>query len=487
MPLADGQVFAGYTILRLLGSGGMGEVYLAQHPRLPRRDALKVLPAAVTADSEFRERFNREADLAATLWHPHIVGVHDRGEFDGQIWISMDYVDGTDAAQLLRDRYPNGLPEHDVLEIVTAVAGALDYAHQHDLLHRDVKPANILLANPESGERRILLADFGIARRIDEISGLTATNMTVGTVSYAAPEQLMGSPIDGRADQYALAATAFHLLTGSPPFPHSNPAVVISQHLSAPPPMVGAHRPELSRCDPVLARALAKDPGARFERCLTFAQALSQQLGAAPPGDLDVGVGPTRAAAAAVEPAQQAQPSPPRSLLRAGVVVPAVLAVMLIGAIAVAVAEFRRNNDSSPTASTSSPAASPATAAPMAPTTTPGPPSTTANPSPTAPPATPVAAVAVIGAYCSPPGGTGETADGSVAYCAQLQTSGAYVWSLTQGVIPSPSVTDPPTENPFPAVDESPVRVCMEQTGATRFQCRESIRRSNEAGNFPVP
>jgi serine/threonine protein kinase, bacterial len=180
MPLANGAVFAGYTILRLLGSGAMGEVYLAQHPRLPRRDALKVLPTAYTAAREYRERFNREADIAATLWHPHIVGVHDRGEFSGQLWISMDFVDGTDAACLLRERYPNGMPPQEVFEIVTAMASALDYAHQRDLLHRDVKPANILLARPESGEQRILLTDFGIARWADDVSGLTATNMTVG-------------------------------------------------------------------------------------------------------------------------------------------------------------------------------------------------------------------------------------------------------------------------------------------------------------------
>ena len=114
-----GQTFAGYTIVRLLGSGGMGEVYLADHPRLPRQDALKVLPSDVCADDEYRQRFNREADIAATLWHPHIVGVHDRGDVSGQIWISMDYVDGTDAAELLRDRYPNGMPKEDVLDIVT--------------------------------------------------------------------------------------------------------------------------------------------------------------------------------------------------------------------------------------------------------------------------------------------------------------------------------------------------------------------------------
>ena len=166
MPLRRGQVFAGYTIVRLLGSGGMGEVYLAEHPRLPRHDALKVLPADVSADPEFRSRFNREADLAATLFHPHIVGVHDRGEFEGQLWIAMDYVEGTDAGQLMKAQYPDGMPEHDVCAIVTAVAGALDYANQRGLLHRDVKPANILLTEPEDGERRVLLADFGIARQL---------------------------------------------------------------------------------------------------------------------------------------------------------------------------------------------------------------------------------------------------------------------------------------------------------------------------------
>ena len=130
-------------------------MYLVEHPRLPRRDALKILPADVSADREFRERFNREADLAATLFHPHIVGVHDRGEYEGQLWISMDYIEGTDAARLARDRNSAGMPADEVVEIVTAVASALDYAHQRGVLHRDVKPANILLtemtdANDES-------------------------------------------------------------------------------------------------------------------------------------------------------------------------------------------------------------------------------------------------------------------------------------------------------------------------------------------------
>jgi serine/threonine-protein kinase len=277
MPLGRGESFAGYTIVRLLGSGAMGEVYLVKHPRLPRQDALRILPARASADTEFRDRFNREADLAATLWHPSVVGVHDRGEFDGQLWIAIDYVEGTNAAQLIRDQYPSGMPARVVCTIVTAVAGALDYAHQRGLLHRDVKPANILLTNPEDTVRRILLADFGIARQGGDISGLTAANSTVGTVAYSAPEQLLGSDIDGRADQYALAATAFHLFTGAPPYQHFNPVAVISQHLNAPPPKLTDRRPDLAHLDQVLSTALAKDPADRFDRCRQFATALRER------------------------------------------------------------------------------------------------------------------------------------------------------------------------------------------------------------------
>ena len=278
LALTSGAPFAGYTILRQLGAGGMAEVYLALHPRLPRRDVIKVLAEAVTADPEFRERFNREADLAATLWHPHVVGVHDRGEFAGQLWISMDYVEGTDAARLVKERYRDGMPIHEVCAILQAVAGALDYAHDRGLLHRDVKPANILLTHPENGERRILLADFGVARHLANISGITETNVAVGTVAYAAPEQLTGSNIDGRADQYALAASAFHLLTGAPPFQHSNPIAVISQHLHEDPPRLSDYRPELAHLDDVFCKALAKQPEDRFERCRAFAAAVGEQV-----------------------------------------------------------------------------------------------------------------------------------------------------------------------------------------------------------------
>src|SRR6478672_8983160 len=269
MPLNDGAIFAGFRIGRRLGSGGMGEVYLIQHPRLPRRNALKILSADLSADPEYRARFNREADLASTLYHPHIVGVHDRGEYNGQLWLSMDFVDGHDAGRLLADRYPAGMPVDVVLSIITAVASALDYAHRQGLLHRDVKPANIMLTHvDDDGEQRILLTDFGIARSVDDISGLTSTNMSVGTVAYSAPEQLMGEEIDGRADQYALAATTYHLLTGLQLFPHSNPAVAISRHLNAAPPVLADTRPELAAIDPVLAAALAKNPDQRVRKLL---------------------------------------------------------------------------------------------------------------------------------------------------------------------------------------------------------------------------
>jgi len=175
------------------------------------------------------------------------------------------------------------MPAELVSEIVTAVASALDYAHRQRLLHRDVKPANILIANADDAdERRILLSDFGIARTMDEQNALTATNMTVGTVNYAAPEQLMGEPLDGRADEYSLAATAYQLLTGRPMYAASSAAVVISRHLNAAVPRLADTRPELSELDPAFEIALAKDPRNRFPTCGAFAQALAEQLSSDP-------------------------------------------------------------------------------------------------------------------------------------------------------------------------------------------------------------
>ncbi|MEE6136217.1 serine/threonine-protein kinase [Mycobacterium sp. 050128] len=285
MPLAEGAQFAGYTVLRPLGVGGMGEVYLVRHPRLPRFEALKILRADVSADPDFQQRFNREAELAGSLWHPNIVGVHDRGEFDGQLWIAMDYVNGPDIRALM-DQHPGGMPVGEVVAVVTAVAAALDHAHHRGLLHRDVKPGNIMISRPEDGSPpRILLSDFGIARPVEDTTGLTVTNATVGTVDYSAPEQLLGHPIDGRADQYALAATAYFLLTGAKLFTGASPVAVISAHLTAPPPLPGARRPDLAAADPAFARALAKNPAERFARCGEFAAAMARQSHHAPPAE----------------------------------------------------------------------------------------------------------------------------------------------------------------------------------------------------------
>ncbi|MCV7381802.1 serine/threonine protein kinase [Mycobacterium alsense] len=372
--LKQGQVFAGYTIIRRLGTGGMGQVYLAQHPRLPRRDALKILPAELTANDEFRQRFNREADLAASLYNEHIVGIHDRGEYDGQLWISMDYVEGTDAAQLLRTKYPSGMPKADVVEIVSAVADALDYAHSRGLLHRDVKPANILLTEPNP-RRRILLADFGIARELGDISGLTATNMLVGTTAYCAPEQLQGADLDGRADQYALGCTAFDLLAGSAPFRHSNPAVVITQHLSAPPPRLSERRPDLANLDGPLAKALAKKPDDRYPTCADFAAALSSHLDTVPaevsPGPTEVIPAPTEVIA---KPRKASPGAPPVAPAKTGggrrpamvIAALAAVAVVAVGAY-IGVRVLGGGGQKQPNASTPAQPAAPAQPATVAP------------------------------------------------------------------------------------------------------------------------
>ena len=340
MPLQTGSNFAGFTVVQPLGSGAMGEVYLVEHPRLPRQEAVKILPASASQDPGYRDRFTREAELASSLWHPNIVALHDRGEADGQLWISMDYVRGQDAANLART-YPGGLPLVQVTAIATAVASALDYAHGHGMLHRDVKPANILLGESDHADQRILLADFGIARRTGDISGLTATNTTVGTVAYAAPEQLLGAQLDGRTDHYALAATVGHLLAGAPPCVDTNPAVVIGKHLSAAPPPLSQFRPELARLDPVFARALAKSPGDRYPKCSDFAQALASAAFGAPqsihqqvtmPAIAPMAAAPAHFAVPTGVPPQFAVPVASPRGTAAAVAVMVVLLVLLAGA-----------------------------------------------------------------------------------------------------------------------------------------------------------
>ena len=276
MALDVGSVVGGYRIEAVLGRGGMGTVFRAAHPTLPRSDALKVLSADLTSDSHFRERFLREADLAATLDHPHIVSVYNRGETpDGHLWIAMQYVAGSDAYHELK---AGRMTPARALRITAAVADALDYAHQHGLLHRDVKPANFLLA---ANDQRIFLADFGIAKRNDDAAGLTQTGMILASIAYAAPETLVGEAADHRADIYALGCSLFTMLTGQTPFarPGANVGATVTGHLTAPPPRVTDRIPELSPAiDAVIAKAMAKDPAHRYQSGGELAHAAAAAL-----------------------------------------------------------------------------------------------------------------------------------------------------------------------------------------------------------------
>ncbi|WP_433567010.1 protein kinase domain-containing protein [Nocardia sp. CA-151230] len=280
--LESGGVFAGYRIVRRLGAGGMGTVYLAEHPNLPRLVALKLLNRALTDDEDVRARFLREADTAARLDHRNIVAVYDRGNEGGQLWIAMQYVDGSDAAELLRG---GALPVGRAVWIITETAAALDYAHGHGVLHRDVKPANILLTDASRGEpERVLLADFGIAKALDETGGFTRSGMLLASLQYAAPEQFdIGAAIDHRVDVYALGATLYRMLTGALPYPGSTPAQLMYGHVSLPVPKPSRHGgvrvPE--GFDAIVERALAKDRESRYSSCGELAAAANDTLAAA--------------------------------------------------------------------------------------------------------------------------------------------------------------------------------------------------------------
>ncbi len=275
MVLSAGTLISGYRIEKVLGSGGMGTVYLAANPVLPRRDALKILSSELSHDPAFRSRFLREADLAATLDHPNVVTVYTRGETaEGQLWIAMQYVGGSDAYKELEE---GRMTTTRAVHIVGEVAKALDYAHRRQVIHRDVKPANFLLA-PD--DERVLLADFGIARALNDSVGLTATGAVMASVAYAAPETLSAGEVDARADIYALGCSLYRMLTGHAAFASSGGmAAVMAAHLTRPPPRVTDRVKNLPQAiDTVIAKAMAKNPDDRYQKAYEFAAAAAVAL-----------------------------------------------------------------------------------------------------------------------------------------------------------------------------------------------------------------
>jgi hypothetical protein len=260
-----GTRLLGYRIEELLGRGGMGVVYRAEHLGLGRKVALKLLTPELAENQGYRERFMRESRMAARLEHPNILPIYEAGEAEGQLYIAMRYVQGSDLAKLL-EREGRLQPER-AIGLLDQVANALDAAHRGGLVHRDVKPANILIA-PELGPgstEHCYLCDFGLLKHFDSSDDLTSTGQFVGTIPYVAPEQIEGRALDGRVDVYALGCVLFQCLTGTVPFDREGDVAVIYAHLQDPPPSARRLRPELpAELDELVARALAKAPGDRF-------------------------------------------------------------------------------------------------------------------------------------------------------------------------------------------------------------------------------
>lgn len=271
-----GVDLAGYRILELIGRGGMGAVYLAESGFLGRRVAVKVMLPELAGNPEFRQRFIREAGSGLT--HPNIVPILDAGESDGVLFIAMEYVDGKDLkAAIRRERK---LPPPRTISILEQVAGALDHAHGQGVVHRDVKPQNILLGSGAARADQIFLTDFGLVKRITSESSFTTSAYLMGTLHYMAPEQIEGKPLDGRTDVYALACVVYECLTGSVPFDKESEVAVLWSHVNDEPPSAVAANPLLpDATDIVLSKAMAKAPQDRFLTAGEFADALSLQFG----------------------------------------------------------------------------------------------------------------------------------------------------------------------------------------------------------------
>jgi serine/threonine protein kinase len=275
-----GSVLAGYRLESAVGSGGMAVVFRARDERLNRLVALKILTPDLASDSEFRARFIAESRAAAAVDDPHIIPVYEAGEADGVLFIAMRFVQGGDLHRMLQRE--GALPPERVVGFISPVASALDAAHRAGLVHRDVKPANILVDAQEDRPDHVYLSDFGVSKAMSS-AGLTSPGHFVGTADYSAPEQIQGRTVDGRTDQYALACVAFQLLTGTLPFGPDQGTPTLLAHMSTPPPSVTSRTPDLpSAVDQVLARGMAKAPEKRYGSCLEFAGALRQALRLAP-------------------------------------------------------------------------------------------------------------------------------------------------------------------------------------------------------------
>jgi streptogramin lyase len=274
VPDLIGSDFLGYRIEELIGRGGMGVVYRAYDLRLKRTVALKLMAPDVARDQGFRERFLRETELAASLEHPNVVPIHDAGNVDGRLYLAMRHVEGGDLRAVLRSG--EAPTPARTLELVRQVASALDAAHASGLVHRDVKPSNVLL----DGRGHVYLADFGLTRRLDDLGPEAADGRSLGTPAYLAPEQIEGGTVDGRTDVYALGCLLYECLTGSPPFARDSRLAVAWAHLEEEPPSASAARPDLPEAiDAVIAKAMAKDPAQRYPTCAELVAAAEAALG----------------------------------------------------------------------------------------------------------------------------------------------------------------------------------------------------------------
>ena len=273
-----GKVIAGYRIEERVGRGGMGVVYRAEHLNLRRRAAIKIIAPDLAESEGFRERFTREARIAAALQHPNIVTVYDAGEVDGLLYLAMQYIEGNDLSAVLRR--DGRLRPYRAVDVCRQVASALDAAHAMGLIHRDVKPANVLIEG-----RTAFLTDFGLTKRLDgNQTELTRAGDVVGTIHYVAPEQIEGHKVSARTDVYSLACLLYHCLSGQVPFPRDTDVAVIYAHLSEDPPKLSVLRPELPEgLDAVMAKALDKSPDRRFPACGDLINAARAVIDAAGP------------------------------------------------------------------------------------------------------------------------------------------------------------------------------------------------------------